>query len=150
MELWNRVKKSFSGIGQAFVRYPVTILWLIGIATLTAMEIGSYDLQYGKLIFTFVSGAVLSIVAQQLHERFYRKTTQRWVLLAGSVLLTALYYFTLVRWDSYDYIYFIRSGVFSFALFIAFIWIPTAKNEKLFFHQHFLAIFKSILTILLF
>src|SRR5699024_5511234 len=27
---------------------------------------------------------------------------------------------------------------------------PTAKNEKLFFHQHFLAIFKSILTILLF
>ena len=150
MELWNRLKKSFSGIGQAFVRYPVTILWLIGIATLTAMEIGSYDLQYGKLIFTFVSGAVLSIVAQQLHERFYRKTTQRWVLLAGSVLLTALYYFTLVRWDSYDYIYFIRSGVFSFALFIAFIWIPTAKNEKLFFHQHFLAIFKSILTILLF
>lgn len=150
MKFWSRLKDSLSGIGQALARYPVTILWLMGIAILNMIEIESSFSRYSQFIFTFVIGAMLSMVGQHIYERFYKKTTHRWLILGGSVLLTILYYFTLTSGDIFEYVYFIRTSVFLFSLLIAFIWIPSISNKQVYFHQNFLAIFKALLTILLF
>ena len=150
MKFWSRLKDSLSGIGQALARYPVTILWLMGIAILNMIEIESSFSRYSQFIFTFVIGAILSMVGQHIYERFYKKTTHRWLILGGSVLLTILYYFTLTSGDIFEYVYFIRTSVFLFSLLIAFIWIPSISNKQVYFHQNFLAIFKALLTILLF
>lgn len=150
MRFWSRLKDSLSGIGQALARYPVTVLWLMGIAILNMIEIESSFSRYSQFIFTFVIGAMLSMVGQHIYERFYKKTTHRWLILGGSVLLTILYYFTLTSGDIFEYVYFIRTSVFLFSLLIAFIWIPSISNKQVHFHQNFLAIFKALLTILLF
>lgn len=145
MNVLNNFKKGLAGIMQSLSRYPITILWLLVVATLNGMQIqDSFDL-YGRWLFTTLTGAMLAVVAQHFYERFFTKEIYRWFLAFMSVVLAILYYFSLPSNNQYDLIYPIRTIVLLFALFIAFIWIPTLKNARLYFHTNFLIVFKALM-----
>lgn len=145
MNILNSFKKGFTGIMQSFSRYPVTILWLLVVATLNAMQIqNDFDL-YSRWLFTALTGSMLAVVAQHLYERLFIKENNRWFLTFLSVVLAILYYFSLPSNNQYDLIYPIRTIVLLFALFIAFIWIPTIKSDRLYFHSNFLIVFEAVM-----
>lgn len=150
MNVWGRMKDSLSGIGQSVVRYPLTSLWFLGITIVNAMAIENTFDEYSRIIFTMLTGAFMSIAAQHVYERFFSQAVHRWMLLGGSLILTGVYYFTLPSSSVFEIVYSVRSFVLLFALFIAFIWIPTIKTQCLYFHQNFLAIFKAIFITILF
>lgn len=143
MSILNSFKKGFTGIAQSLRRYPVTIFWLLAVATINTVQIQKEFNMYNRWLFTALTGAMLSLVAQHIYERFMTKQSQRWALAFGSVVLAILYYFTLPGNDRYEFIYPVRTGVLLFALFIAFIWIPTIKKDTFYFHNNFLTIFKA-------
>ncbi|MGP6140161.1 DUF4153 domain-containing protein [Jeotgalibaca sp. A127] len=145
MNILNSFKKGVTGIVQSLSRYPVTILWLLVVATLNAMQIqNDFDL-YSRWLYTALTGVMLAAVAQHLYEHFFVKENNRWLLAFLAVVLAILYYFSLPSNNQYDLIYPIRTIVLLFALFIAFIWIPTIKSDRLYFHSNFLIIFESVM-----
>lgn len=143
MKLWNNFKISLAGISQSFLRFPITAIWLIALAVINAIQIENNMDSYGRFIYTCLVGAMLAVVAEHLYERFFVKKNQRWILLAGSVVLAIGYSSLLPSGDFEKIAYSIRTFVILFALFIAFIWIPTIRNQKVFFHQSFLATLKA-------
>lgn len=150
MNFWNRLKQSVSSTGKSFQRYPLTACWLIVIAIINAIELeDSFD-NYGRFLFTALTGAMLGVVAQHVYERFFTKENQRWLVFGAALLLTGLYFLTLPVGRTFEQVHTIRTMVLLFALFITLIWLPTFKKENPLFHQNFLAIFKGVLTSLLF
>lgn len=139
-------KKLYSGLMQfinTVYRFPLTILLLVLIALVNGIEIQNHFEQYPKFIFTFIIGVCISLVAQVLYERFFdRQNLTRYLLMAGTVVLTLGYYVTLPSVDKFNSIFTIRSNVIWFILLIAFLWIPTIKRTYS-FNENFLALFKA-------
>lgn len=143
MKLWKQLKVNFVGFSQSFRRFPITASWFIILAVINAIQIDNNIDSYGRFIYTCLVGALLAVVAQHLYERFFIKESHRWILLASSVLLALGYSFLLPSGNFEKIAYSIRTFVILFSLLIAFIWIPTIKNQKVFFHQSFLATVKA-------
>lgn len=150
MRLFKKMQDGMLAIANSLTRYPMTIIWLLGMSIMNAIQIQEDIDSYSRLLFTFSIGALLAMVGQQVYERFFYKKSERWIMLAITTLLTALYYFTLPQEDTYQMIYPVRTIVLLFALFISFIWIPTIKNKVIYFHQNIMAIFKAAMLTLLF
>lgn len=150
MKWTNAIKGTFKGMGESISRFPMTVLFLVAIAGLNTLVIENTDFDFTRLIFTFVIGAMLSAVGQMVYERFELKETIRYGLFGGAGILTLLYYFIIGPQHDLDMVISIKTGVALFALFIAFIWIPTIHNEGVPFHRSFLAIVKAFFTTLLF
>ena len=150
MKWTNAIKETFKGMGESISRFPITSLFLVAIAGLNALTIENTDLDFTRLIFTFVIGALLGVIGQMLYERFELKETLRYGLFGGVAILTLLYYFVIGPQHDFNVIISIKTGVAIFALLIAFIWIPTINNEEVPFHRSFLAIIKAFFTTLLF
>lgn len=145
MRILNSFRKSLDGIILSLNRYPVVIGWLIALALVNAFQIQRGFDMYSRLLFTGLTGTLFALVAQHIYERFTAKKTNRWLLPLSSVFLAILYYFTLPNNNQHELIYPIRTIVLLFALFIAFIWIPTIKRDFLPFHSNFLAIFEALI-----
>lgn len=143
MNLWNKLKTNLVGISQSFRRFPITAIWLIVLTVLNAMQIENRLDSYGRFLYTSLVGALLAVVAQYLYERFFVKESYRWILLASSVLLSLGYSLLLPSGDFEKIAYSIRTFVILFSLLIAVIWIPTIRNQKVFFHQNFLVTVKA-------
>lgn len=150
MKWTNAIKGTFKGMGQSISRFPLTSLFLVAIAGLNAMTIEQTDSDFTRLIFTFVIGAMLGVVGQMLYERFGKNETLRYGLFGGAAILTLLYYFIIGPQHDFNLVLSIKTFVAMFALGIAFIWIPTIKNEQVPFHRSFLAILKAFFTTFLF
>lgn len=150
MKWTNAIKGKFKGMGESISRFPMTVLFLVAIAGLNALVIENTDFDFTRLIFTFVIGAMLSTVGQMVYERFELKETLRYGLFGGAGVLTLLYFFMIGPQHDLNMVISIKTGVALFALFIAFIWIPTIDNEAVPFHRSFLAIVKAFFTTLLF
>lgn len=150
MKWTNAIRGTFKGMGESISRFPMTVLFLVAIAGLNALMIEDTDLDFTRLIFTFMIGAMLSIIAQMVYERFDLKETLRYGFFGGAGVLTLLYYFSIGPQHDFNMIISIKTGIALFALFIAFIWIPTIENEAVPFHRSFLAIVKAFFTTLLF
>lgn len=146
MKLTERIIQSMQGLIQALLRYPLTSIFLLATAIVNGLSIhrSGFD-QYDRLLATFIVGALLSLVAQGLYERFFTDPVKRWLLAAGAVIVTGLYYVTLTNTTDFNMILSIRTAVLVFALIIGFIWVPTIK-EKLEFDESFLVVFKSFFT----
>ena len=50
---------------------------------------------YARYLFTFLVGAMLSIVGQMIYERFFTQLNARYLLMGGAVLLATGYYFAV-------------------------------------------------------
>lgn len=149
-----RIKESFQNafrnIEHSISRYPLTILFLILVAVVTAVSIEEPEVNLTRLMMTSLVGALLSVVAQTLYERFGQNITHRYLLMLASVVLTIGYYFAAGSITDYDLDIMVKTGVALFALFVAFIWIPTINNDLIPFHRNFLAAVKAFFTTLLF
>lgn len=149
MNFGKRFMRQISNISQAYTRYPLTMLMFIILFILNAWYIVDEFSGYERVVQSILVLIFLSLVATHINERFITNRMQRWGILIASVVLSIGYYAILPSNDSAFPIYEVKTSVLIFALFIAFIWIPTIKNNIRYFYEMFLAIFKySFVTLL--
>lgn len=99
-------------------------------------------------MFTFVLGAFLGIAAQFSCERFDKLARHRAVVYIISAFLTAGYYLIIMPVENIDYAVRARTFVAVFAMFCAFMWVPSCRGRFDFNKValiHFKAAFTSIL-----
>jgi hypothetical protein len=140
-----QVRKLRAGLVQltgTVRRYPLTILLLVLLAIVNAMEIQSGFTLYSKMVYTLSFGIFLSLAAQAVYERFFDSKAVRIFLLSGTTGLTAVYYLILSGGEKVNRIASIRTIAALFILFIAFLWIPTIKS-RVTLNESFLAVFKA-------
>lgn len=142
--------KAYKGMGRSISRYPLTVVFLIAVAVLNGFMIENPREDYARYLFTFLVGAMLSIVGQMIYERFFTQMNARYLLMGGAVLLTIGYYFAVGPQTQYNIAISVKTGVALFALMIAFIWIPSIKSVKVPFHRSFLSAMKAFFTTVLF
>lgn len=150
MEYRKRFVQQMSNIGQAYTRYPLTMILFIALSVVNAFQIVNEMSGYERYVHGLLVGILLTMVASHINERFIEDTKQCWVILTGSMLIAILYYMILPKNNTAYLMYEVRTAVLVFALFIAFIWIPSIKNNITHFYQYFLAAFKYGFTTLLY
>lgn len=149
MKVMKNLRNTFQGMIHASNRYPLTVLFLLGIALINGLNINQEKDLFTNYLYTLFVGVILSGVAQQLYERFFNKSIQRFMLM-GAVLIGMIgYYFIIPRSNLYDLEMVIKTGVAVFALVLLFVLIPTIKS-KLTFNESFMAAFKAFFITLLF
>lgn len=144
-----RLKNKLIGVVKAVDRYPLTMLFLVAVATVNVISIQSEKEDFSKYLFTFVVGAMLSVVGQQVYERFCTKAIERFMLMGGAILLTASYYFMIRSASAFNMEISIKTAVAMFALLMAFIWVPAIKS-KVTFNESFMSAFKAFFITALF
>lgn len=135
----------------AVSRYPLTIAFLFLAFINYTIIIQSKVLGPTILFMTLLIGAAISAVGQQVYERFYNgKRRAQLIIYLASIGLTAVYFLLMRLANSVNWGLEIKTSVLVFALWLAFIWIPTVRNNKIRFHDSFLVAFKSFFTAVLF
>jgi len=140
------------GLFQAVSRFPLTVMCLVCATILVCYMISLHktpDLMIQKLMFTFLLGAFLGITAQFKCERLEYLTRLRLVVYVASALLTAGYYLIIMSMPNIDYGVRARTFVAVFAMFCAFIWVPSFRG-KFDFNKVALIHFKSAFTSILY
>lgn len=142
MKIFKKIFYRLKGVSKAFIRFPLTgiSLFLSTIITLM-MLIGNSD-DYIKLVMTLIVSAFLFTTSEVLNERFFDKVTYRILLYTISIVLSLLYYFSIRTDFASSHEVTIRTGIILFALFTAFILIPTIKSEVT-FNESFIIAFKA-------
>lgn len=135
----------------AISRFPLSVLFLVIATSILSFNIQTEEFDYYELVIACFIGALAAAVAQMVFERFfYHKEKLRWAVLSPALLLAIIYYFTIdIEPDVFSLEVVIRTTVLSFALFIAFIWVPSIRNQ-LSFSDSFTATFKALFTTILF
>lgn len=126
---------------NAVSRFVVTLVFTISATVLLAVSIQK-EQGYTKLLLTCAVGALLCAALQTVYERFFKKTIIRIVLMACGILLTVLYYMTIMQVSEISMEIGVRTAVALFSLFIAFMWCPVIKS-KITFNDSFIAVFKA-------
>lgn len=137
-----KFENKLRGLNNAIVRFPLTFLFLLAVAIVNMISIENEKLDYSNYLFTFVVGTFLSAVLQVAYERFFTKSSTRFLLMGAAILLSAGYYLIIKDAPVFDLETSIRTAVTIFALLFAFIWVPTIKS-KINFNQSFMITFKS-------
>ena len=120
------------GLFQAVARFPLTVLCLICTAILVCYIISLHEapeLIVQKMMYTFLLGAFLGITAQFSCERFERLSKLRLAVYGLSALLTAGYYLILMPASGISFQVEIRTWVAVFAMFCAFLWVPSYRGK---------------------
>ncbi|MGE5455258.1 MAG: DUF4153 domain-containing protein [Methylocystaceae bacterium] len=139
------------GLSRAVSRFPLTVICLSCTAILLCYMISLHktpELMIQKLMFTFLLGAFLGIAAQFSCERFDRWSKMRLVVYGVSAVLTVGYYLILLPSPSISFEVEIRTFVAIFAMFCAFLWVPSFRGQANFnviALTHFKSIFTSVL-----
>ncbi|MBS4204398.1 DUF4153 domain-containing protein [Lederbergia citrea] len=149
MKVMKAFQNKLVGLIGAVNRYPLTILFLLAIATVNVNVINNEIEAYLKYLFTFIVGALLSVIGQHVYERFFTKVSERVMLMGGAILLTAGYYLAIHSASTFNEEIATKTSVTMFALVMAFIWIPSIKS-KISFNESFMSAFKAFFITLLF
>ena len=153
MKRWGEaILKMVQGLFKAVSRFPLTVLCLVGTTILVCYMISLHktpDLIVQKLMFTFLLGAFIGITAQFKCERIERLGKLRFVVYLLSALLTAGYYLIIGSAPNIDFAVSVRTFVAVFAMFCAFIWVPSFGG-KYDFNKVALIHFKSVFTSILY
>lgn len=140
--------KTTRGLFDAVARFPLSVFCL-GCATILACYMISLgkepELVPQKLMFTFLLGAFLGVVAQFSCESFERLKKMRLPVYLISALLILGYYLIILSAPSITFAVIIRTVIAVFAMFCAFIWLPSFK-DKAHFNNIALIHFKSAFT----
>jgi hypothetical protein len=152
MKRWGQaIVNMVQGLLKAVSRFPLTVLCLIGTTMLVCYMISLHkapDLVVQKLMFTFLLGSFLGVAAQFKCERFERLKRIRLVVYLLSALLIAGYYLIIRPVPNIDFAVSIRTMIAVFAMFCAFIWVPSFRGRYDFNKAaliHFKSAFVSIL-----
>lgn len=139
------------GLSRAVFRFPLTVLCLACAAGLTCYMISLHTdpgLTIQKLMFTFWLGSFLGVTAQFCCERFERLNNMRLAIYGLSAVLTVGYYLILWPAPSISFGVVTRTFVAVFAMFCAFLWVPSYGGEVDFNRialTHLKAAFTSVL-----
>lgn len=137
---------------KAVSRFPLTVTCLVCTSILLCHMISLHkepELIMQKLMFTFWLGSFLGVAAQFLCERFERLLKMRLIVYAISSLLIVSYYLILWPAPTISFQVSIRTFVAVFAMFCAFIWVPSYRSSSD-FNSIALIHFKSAFTSLLY
>ncbi|MEA4926921.1 MAG: DUF4153 domain-containing protein [Syntrophomonadaceae bacterium] len=133
MKRWGQTMVNMvRGLLQAVSRFPLTVLCLIGTTGLVCYMISLHkapDLIIQKLMFTFLLGSFLGVAAQFSCERFKRLQQLRLAVYVLSALLIAGYYWIIRPVPNIDIAVSVRTMVAVFAMFCAFIWVPSFRGR---------------------
>ncbi|RST59761.1 DUF4153 domain-containing protein [Siminovitchia terrae] len=149
MNVVKSLREKLMGLIEAINRYPLTMFFLLATATVNMNMINNEVENYSKYLFTFVIGALLSIVAQQTFERFFTRISERIMLMGASVALTAGYFFAIRSASTFNMEMGTKTGVTIFALMMVFILVPSIKSV-ITFNQSFMSVFKAFFITALF
>lgn len=149
MRIRESLSQSLKGMKESVGRYPLTVLFLLATAVVNGIQIEQAQGQE-RLILSLLLGAMMSVVGQTLYERFGSEVRQRWLAMGLSAITALIYYWLAGRSDANSLVISIQTSVALFALFVAFIWIPSIKKDGLAFHRRFLAAFQSFFISLIF
>jgi hypothetical protein len=145
------IRTTTRGLFKAVSRFPLTVFCL-GCATIVVCYMISLHKDPGlfieKLMFTFLLGAFLGAAAQFSCERFERLQKRRVAVYLISALLIIGYYLILLPVPSITYAVRARTFVSVFAMFCAFIWVPSFRSKADFNSialTHFKMAFTSVL-----
>ncbi|UWG99151.1 DUF4153 domain-containing protein [Dehalobacter sp. DCM] len=130
--LTTMITKLIFGMSKAVSRFPLTVLSLIGAAALICYMISLHKtppLITNKLMYTLITAAFLGITAQFAIERFQRLAKQRWLVFVVSLLFIVGYFLILWPAPEVSAEITVRTVVAVFALFCAFLWIPSFKSD---------------------
>ncbi len=132
------------------IRFPLTIVFLASLSTVMFLIIEDYsslDIDLlSRYMFAGIFGALLATAVRFMLERF-EGLKNSFLFYGLTILLTAGYYYFLTN-DEFSNKMFIHLLVISFALFAAYLYLPSSKNAVNFGNvalAHFKAAFTSIL-----
>lgn len=128
---------------ESVIRFPVTVAFLVAAAVLTAISISNNDNDLTKYILTCAVGAVSCAASQSAYERFFAGVVWRIAMIALGIIVTFLFYLSILTLSQNSAEILIRSAVTGFALFIAFIWVGVIKSRYN-FSESFMAAFKAL------
>ncbi len=117
---------------EAVARFPLTVFCLSCTAILMCYMVSLHkqpELIIEKLMFTFLLGSFLGVAAQFACERYKRLNNIRVGVYGISALLTISYYLIILPAPSISVAVVTRTFVAVFAMFCAFIWIPSYKSK---------------------
>ncbi|MER2110320.1 MAG: DUF4153 domain-containing protein [Desemzia incerta] len=144
-------KGRMQSLTTAISRFPLTVLFLVLAAIINTLNIQTENVEYVEWMLACFMGALAAAVAQVSYEHFFReKEKMRYVLFVPVLLFALLYYFMVdIESDMFSLKVVVRTVALSFALLMAFIWIPSIKS-RLSFSDSFTAGFKSLFTTIMF
>lgn len=138
----------FSGLADSIIRYPLTVLFLLATAVMIAISIGDgRDLL--RYILTCVVGAVAGAAAQAAYERFFIGLKWRSAMIAAALLVTLLFYLSVMGVSENNIELGVRTAVTVFALFVVYMWVAVVKSPTS-FSESFMAAFKALFQSALF
>lgn len=144
-----KIKNRWKGMLDTVIRFPLTIVLLAAamLSNTISLAIEESD-PYGKLLITFLLGALLSAVFRLVYERFFTKPAVRYLFFGVTALLSLLYYLCIrnTEWNTQMTV---RTSVIMFILVIAFLWAPVIQSRYN-FNDSFMAVFKGFFMSLLF
>ncbi|SHJ00258.1 DUF4153 domain-containing protein [Parasporobacterium paucivorans] len=144
MNVINRLISRITGFYDVLGRFILTILFLIALAVCNIISINSETGDYSRLISTCITGALLGALAQVVSERFMEGTKGRLITMAAAIILTGAFYLFIIPPGTSVYgTWMIKTLVTGFALFMAFILVPSIKGSFT-FNQTFMAAFKAL------
>ncbi len=143
------LKERWQGLTDTVMRFPMTIILLIAAVVTNAISIVSeYDINYTRLLVTFLLGAAVFVVLQLFYERFLDNPIFRIIFMLVTVAASSVYYL-LIRRSEWEVVVTIRTIAICFVLLIAFLWIPTIRSH-ISINESFMAAFKSSFIALFF
>ena len=151
----SRIKNFISNIGsnlkETVNRFPLTLIFLLLLTTVMFIMIEDYSYMDQdmllRIMFTGIFGTFLVTTLKFLLERFDSLKKYTLVFYGLAVIFAAGYYYFMTD-DNFSKSMFIHLLVIIFALFAAYLYLPTAKNSLNFSDvalAHFKAAFTSIL-----
>lgn len=142
MSRLSKFRNTLKGLTSAVTRFPLTSVFLLAAAIVNAMDIQSGNDDLAKYFLALITGAFLGVVAQMTYERFFDKRFSCVALNAVAAILTLGYYLIISPVPELGTEITVRTMVAIFALFIAFIWIPSIKSRTT-FNESFMVAFKA-------
>ena len=150
----SRIKSFISSMAynlkETIIRFPVTIVFLASLSAVMFLIIEDYsslDIELlSRYMFAGIFGALSATAVRFMLERF-EGLKNSLLFYGATIVLTAGYYYFMTN-DEFSNKMFIHLLVISFALFTAYLYLPSSKNAVNFGNvalAHFKAAFTSIL-----
>lgn len=145
MRIITNLKVRFLGLVTAWIRFPLTLIFLVSAVILNAVKIQSgLSESVTELMITMYFGSLLSAVLQLVCERFSGKIRMRMIAFGSAIAVSGIFYL-LIRIAGQGTETMVRISMIFFILSIAFLWIP-AWGLRIDFNQSFMAAFKGVFS----
>ncbi|HSR03871.1 MAG TPA: hypothetical protein VLM88_04725, partial [Proteiniclasticum sp.] len=99
MKFTERIKGQFAGLGDSFMRYPVTAILSVTLMIILIIQNernidGIYETEMlRRLAMTAAIGMLASISLKHLQERFWQSKPSLIIVVPPAILIMGLYYF---------------------------------------------------------